>query len=365
MASRTGCQYDSKGPAGGGIPIEVAGDYAGNAFGLTDGPNSSALFYNPNDVQVDPSGNIIVADYLNNAIRLVQGGSTNTIAGGTQGNVDGIGGGASFNTPTGVALGNGNVIYVCDLSNNIIRRILPGGLVKTIAGNTGQKTTQDGIGTAAYFNHPVDMVIDPSGNGYFVDGQNNNVRKIILTGYSIDQPLPAGLSFDGTTGIISGTPAVAFSSMTFSITAYNASGYSAATVILSCTMPAINNWTGGTSAWTTASNWSQNHVPLTNETVEIGASAYSSGTAQPLINASTTVKSIIFGTNSSPLLTIGGTQALTVTNGLTVNPSSSGTIAGPGTIILSGNSNILPSGSLTASSDALSRRPAIIITGIR
>ena len=72
---------------------------------------------------------------------------------------------------------------------------MPNGVVSTIAGSAGQVGTVDGTGSAAKFNHPVDLYVDANAIGYVIDGANNNIRKVVLTGYSISAPLPAGLSF--------------------------------------------------------------------------------------------------------------------------------------------------------------------------
>jgi len=60
-------------------------------------------------------------------------------------------------------------------------------------------------------------------------------------GYYINKTLPAGLSFDNTTGIISGTPTATSASTTYKITGYNSSGSSSANVTISCatTAPSI------------------------------------------------------------------------------------------------------------------------------
>ena len=56
-------------------------------------------------------------------------------------------------------------------------------------------------------------------------------------GYFITPSLPAGLSFDGTTGKISGSPTGTFSATTFTITAYNQYGSSSTTITLSLGQP--------------------------------------------------------------------------------------------------------------------------------
>jgi hypothetical protein len=59
---------------------------------------------------------------------------------------------------------------------------------------------------------------------------NNAVKQIKpIGGYYIGPFLPAGLAFNNTTGIISGTPAAASPATTYTVTAYNKFGGSTAT----------------------------------------------------------------------------------------------------------------------------------------
>ncbi|MDB5142788.1 MAG: type sorting protein [Mucilaginibacter sp.] len=334
-----------------GTITNIAG--SGSA-GSANGTGTAAQFNNPNDVTLDGAGNIFVADYLNNEIRkIAPGGIVTVFAGSTAaGYANATGAAAQFNNPTGIALGSGGVIYVADFVNNDIRKIMPDGTVSLVAGSPTQASgATDGTGTAALFNQPDALYIDASGTGYVTEYQNSTVRKIILTGYTIDKPLPAGLTFDQTTGTISGTPAGTFAATAYTVTAYNATGYSATTITLSCT--AKNDWLGNnTTDWNTDANWSLSHVPTTTETAQIGVVPYL-GNVQPDVTADATVNSVIFGPNNTPVLTINSGKTLTITDGLTVNLSSTATINGPGTINISGSSLINNTASLTASLNAV------------
>ncbi|MGD0016199.1 MAG: NHL repeat-containing protein [Verrucomicrobiia bacterium] len=98
--------------------------------GSTDGANSTARFHNPTGVAVDSSGNVYVADYGNSTIRKIIPviGTTNwvvsTIGGkaGKTGSINGVGGVARFNFPVGVALDSTGNVYVADTLNETIRR---------------------------------------------------------------------------------------------------------------------------------------------------------------------------------------------------------------------------------------------------
>ena len=158
---------------------EVVTSFAGNlAQGGADGSGSVASFYQPYGLAVDASGNIYVADQANNLIRKITPlGVVSTLAGsGSKGLANGSGASASFNAPTGLAVDASGNVYVTDLGNNLIRKITPAGMVSTLAGS--DKGYSDGLGAAASFNRPTDVVVDGAGNLYLTDTYNYRIRKI-------------------------------------------------------------------------------------------------------------------------------------------------------------------------------------------
>jgi len=158
--------------------------FAGNGTAaFADGMGTEAKFNNPEGVAIDSKGNIIVADRSNHRIRkITPDGQVSTIAGsGTSGRVDGPALTARFNSPWKVAVDKNDNIIVADRSNHCIRLISADGIVSTIAGN-GSSGTTDGIGTAARFNYPQDVEVDPSGVIYVVDYTNDRIRKITTDG---------------------------------------------------------------------------------------------------------------------------------------------------------------------------------------
>lgn len=208
---------------------------------FTNGTGANASFRNPEGVAVDVNGNVYVADVGNNVIRkITPGGQVTTLAGsGAAGSADNASPLlASFRRPTGVTADIGGNVYVADAGNNIIRKISSAGVVTTLAGS-GALGAADGTGAAATFDDPEGVAVDPSGNLYVGDKGNNLVRKISVTGYVISPSLPPGLNFDGTSGIISGTPVSPSASTTYTVTGYNTYGSSSATVTISVTGTAI------------------------------------------------------------------------------------------------------------------------------
>ena len=166
-----------------------------NVTGTTDGLASVATFNTPTGIAVDGSGNLYVADSLNNSIRKITftgtGTFVSTFAGlsGTSATppppVDGIGSTARFYGPTDVAVDSAGNVYVADSGNHAIRKITPASVVTTLAGLPGVSGVADGTGSAARFFDPIGLTVDGSGNVYVADSGNDIVRKISPDGYTI------------------------------------------------------------------------------------------------------------------------------------------------------------------------------------
>ena len=161
-----------------GVVTTLAG--SGTA-GSTDGTGTSASFNYPSGVAVDAAGNIYVADSGNNLIRKITSlGVVTTFAGnGTAGSANGTGTSASFNNPAGVAVDATGNLYVADYLNNLIRKITAAGVVTTFAG-TGTRGAANGIGASASFNGPMNVAVDVASNVYVADSYNHLIREIAL-----------------------------------------------------------------------------------------------------------------------------------------------------------------------------------------
>jgi len=149
--------------------------------GSADGSGTAARFNLPQGVAVDTSGNVYVADTQNDTIRkITSGGVVTTFAGsaGAAGSVDGVGSNARFNHPTGVAIDPSGNLIVTDALNDTIRVVAPNGTVSTLAGSAPTGGTSDGVGPSARFNQPGGVTVDASGSIYVSDVNNHAIRRV-------------------------------------------------------------------------------------------------------------------------------------------------------------------------------------------
>jgi len=203
-------------------PAGVVTTFAGLAQeGSDDAVGNQAQFFHPRGVAVDRASSIIyIADASNNTIRRMSRGlRVQTVAGKARlaGDKDGRRGKARFNFPGIMTVdGEGNVL-VCDVLNDLVRKVTPDGAVTTLlegidcgglavdsagtvwianfgehtidfidangqlivfAGKTGQTGRDDGVGTEARFNFPSGIAFDSAGNLFVADTGNSSIRKI-------------------------------------------------------------------------------------------------------------------------------------------------------------------------------------------
>lgn len=162
-----------------GVVSTVAGS-AGEK-GSDDGTGSSARFNNPSCAIADAAGNIYVADGGNNTIRkITPAGVVTTIAGlaGVSGTNNGTGSAALFNSPGGIVLETNGVLFVTDSGNNTIRRVTTNGVVSTFAGSAIESGSADGTGGSARFDTPEGITLDQNNNLYVADTRNDTIRMI-------------------------------------------------------------------------------------------------------------------------------------------------------------------------------------------
>ncbi|MEA2495566.1 MAG: hypothetical protein QOJ29_3477 [Thermoleophilaceae bacterium] len=164
----------------------VAGG-SGQGFKGDGGAATSASLDGPGAIAIAADGSIIVADTINQRIRGIDAaGRIRTIAGSGKLGFDGDGGtakSASFQDPTGLAIGKDGSIYVTDTGNSRVRVIKPDGTIATLAGTADQGFSGDGgKASAAQVNAPQGVAVDAGGQLFFSDTGNNRVRVIHADG---------------------------------------------------------------------------------------------------------------------------------------------------------------------------------------
>lgn len=167
-------------------PAGIISRFAGNGtygYGGDNGLAVNAMLSYPRGIAVDTFGNVYICDADNNRIRKVDtSGIITTIAGtGMAGNSgdNGPATSAQLNSPIGIFHDNSGDIYIADFYNNRIRMISTSGIITTVAG-TGVSgfSGDDGPALQAELSHPISVAIDGNGNMYIADLDNIRVRKI-------------------------------------------------------------------------------------------------------------------------------------------------------------------------------------------
>lgn len=164
-----------------GIISTVAGNgllgYSGDG-----GQAVSASLADVTSLALDPAGNLYIADRGNRRIRKVTpGGIISTYAGTGVSGYSGDGGpatSAELNTAASIMFSAGS-LYIADSSSQRIRRVSSDGTITTIAGNGVKGFSGDGgPATSANLATPLGMAMDSPGNLYFADGDNNRIRRV-------------------------------------------------------------------------------------------------------------------------------------------------------------------------------------------
>lgn len=151
------------------------------------GPATTAALNTPDDVAVAADGTVYVADAGNFRIRRISpGGVISTIAGnGDYG--DGGDGGLAINAELGsieaIALSpTDDILYISDANFNRVRRVnLANGVITTFAGRGLDyigHTGNGGPATSASIGIPLGIAVDPAGNVYFTESVYCTVRKV-------------------------------------------------------------------------------------------------------------------------------------------------------------------------------------------
>lgn len=145
-----------------------------------------AAFTQPVNLALDAAGNLYIAEAGGATVRKLRtDGQLEFIAGKHEvtGSDDGTGVNATFRYPYDLVVDEDGNIYVADVTNKLIRKITPQGVVTTIAGSVNSTSARDGVGTEGTFRQPYSITID--NNGDLIVGDQYAIRKVSLTDYTV------------------------------------------------------------------------------------------------------------------------------------------------------------------------------------
>ncbi len=312
-------------------------------------PGNKTTIYDPFGIAVDGAGNVYIVDnYSKKLLKYSSTGSyVSTILSG-------------LNAPYGLFIDPTGNFYIADAGAGTVKEYNSFGTLNPVNQITTGLTAPQGV------------AVDKFGNLYVSDYSANKLLKYppsyyVLSGGTL--PLPAGLSFNTTTGTFTGTPTTVFGPTTYTVTTYGetysattpGNAYAAATTTVTLSCYTSYDWTGTTSTdWNTAGNWKSLTVPGASNTANIGVNF--PFTNQPTVATAgqspyvTSVAAVTFGNKGgspAPVLTVTNPYTLSVSGAITKQsdansqPGSIATLAGTG-IITAGNLNILANTSTAA-----------------
>jgi uncharacterized protein (TIGR03437 family) len=183
--------------------------YAGSVQGFTGdgGPAADSRLNYPTGVAIDSSGALYFADTQNGRIRRIGAdGIITTVAGNGKSGYDGDNNSAinaMLNSPEGVAVDASGNLYIADTLNDRIRKVDASGKITTVAGNGPGYSGDNGPASRAQLARPKEMFFDKTGNLYIADSANLVIRKIDTNGIisTIAGSAAAGFSGDGGTAL--------------------------------------------------------------------------------------------------------------------------------------------------------------------
>jgi sugar lactone lactonase YvrE len=185
---------------------------SGNITSISTG---NFILSSPKGVVVDAAGDVYIADTDNcRVLKVTPSGSitiTTTVTGSDSGacGYSGDGGPAAsalLNHPSGLALDAAGNLYIADTFNQRIRRVSAAtGTITTLAGNKFSGYTGDGGSSAsAELSFPLSVLVDPHGNIYISDTQNQVIRLMTAAPPAINGVITSS-GFGGFTSIAPGT----------------------------------------------------------------------------------------------------------------------------------------------------------------
>jgi DNA-binding beta-propeller fold protein YncE len=185
------------------------------------GPSLAATLNLPHEIRFDRAGNLFIVDMMNHAVRRVDAKTRiiTTVVGTGQPGYAGDGGPAAkaqLNQPHSIQFNPHGDLFICDIRNNVIRRVdMTTGLIATFAGTGKPGETPDGAPIAGTpLRGPRSLDFDRDGNLWLATREGNQILRFDLNagkiihvagtgakGFTGDGGLAALATFNGPKGI--------------------------------------------------------------------------------------------------------------------------------------------------------------------
>jgi len=157
-----------------------------SGFSGDGGPAVNAKLNAPEGMVMDRWGNLFFADTANSRIREINtNGVITTVAGTSPGGFSGDGGlaVAARIAPVAVAVDISGNLFIADEVNNRIRRVDGNGIITTFAGNGNPGYSGDnGAATNASLDYPDGIAVDNYGDVFIADSRNYCIRMVDFSG---------------------------------------------------------------------------------------------------------------------------------------------------------------------------------------
>lgn len=151
------------------------------------GPALKATFNLPHEIRFDAAGDLYIVDMRNHAVRKVdmKTGTISTFAGTGEAGYGGDGGPAGqaqLKQPHSIQFGPDGDLYICDIGNNVIRKVdMKTGTMSTFAGTGKPGDTPDGAPIAGTpLKGPRSLDFDKDGHLWLCTREGNQVFKFDL-----------------------------------------------------------------------------------------------------------------------------------------------------------------------------------------
>jgi sugar lactone lactonase YvrE len=158
-------------------PAGVVTTIAGSTQGFVDANGPNAKFSTPIGIAINAAGNLYVCDNANGKIRkITPQGDVSTFVGSTQGDLNGTGTAVKLDAPRKISIDASGNLYITEDGNHKVKKITPQAVVTTIAGST--EGDLNGKALEAKFDGIDSVVMDGNGNFFVSDTYNHKIKKI-------------------------------------------------------------------------------------------------------------------------------------------------------------------------------------------